>query len=190
MRVSLPLLLIGAACAACSDTAAPKRPLVVVPEDFRLEAGDTARIIAQNARAGVTWRSGAPAIATVNASGLVTGVSTGVALIWAHSGRDSAAASVSVIRRFACLTSTISPATVTLAVGDTARAQASARCPSVSAATNWTSSDTTIATVVSRGAVDVYGVALITARNVGDAVVTAWSSDDPTIRVSMAVMVR
>src|SRR5574338_739251 len=174
MRLAISLSLIAAACVACSDAAAPRGRVALSPSVMVLVAGDTGRIRVQNVQSTVVWWTAAPATATVDAGGLVTGVAPGVALVWARSGGDSTAASVTVTPRFCLLTPTVSPASVTLAVGDTTRAEASqSGCSPIAAGTNWTSSDPAVATVVSRGALGANAVAVITGRKAGEAVVTA-----------------
>ena len=88
-------LLIAAVLAACG---APTPPTAVTgvsvsPESATIEVGETVSLSATVQPAGVsqsvTWASGSPSVATVDSSGVVTGVSAGTAVITATSVVDS-----------------------------------------------------------------------------------------------------
>ena len=120
----------------------------------------------------VTWASGDEAVATVDASGLVTAVANGAATVTATSGSASGSASVTVAQEAAALT--VTPASVVLsAVGETAQLMAEVTDanehviaePSVT----WTSGDEAVATVDASG--------LVTAVADGETMVTATSGD-------------
>ena len=134
----------------------------------------------------VTWASGNTLIATVDASGLVTAVSNGTATITATTGSASSTARIVVEQAVAAVD--VSPNSLALPLGDTARLSATAldaRGHEVSDVSfEWTSSDAAVATVEESG--------LVRARAVGEATITATSgamadssrvlvlSDDPS----------
>ena len=123
------------------------------------------------AGAAVTWASGSPPVATVNASGLVTAMGNGTATITATSGSVSGNATVTVAQEAS--TVVLTPAADTLAEGDTLRLSAEARDANGNAVADagfgWSSSDTTVMFVDSAG--------LVTAAAPGTATVTAASGD-------------
>ena len=190
MRVAASLCAVTLASAACGEASAPRAPLSVSPAAVELNVGDTARIVASDVRTALAWRTTAPSVASVDMRGLVTAITPGSAFVWAIRGADSAAASVQVFAVKCAASPTISPATATLAVGDTIRAYAQPGCSSLPGATSWTSSDPTVAGVVSRGTLGKNAVAVIRALGAGAVAVTARSADDPTISAVMAVVVR
>lgn len=106
-------LLLAAALGACGSkdttvTAAPPPPptvteMVVTPRSDSVIVGDTVRLTATAstadrvpAPATITWTSSNKAIATVDTSGLVTGVAAGQVSIKAASGLVSDSAAVLV----------------------------------------------------------------------------------------------
>jgi uncharacterized protein YjdB len=190
MRVAASLCVVTLASAACGEASAPRAPLSVSPAAVQLNVGDTARIVASDVRTALAWRTTAPSVASVDMRGLVAAITPGSALVWAIRGADSAAASVQVFAVKCAGSPRISPATATLAVGDTIRAYAQPGCSSLARAMSWTSSDPGIAGVVSRGALGSNAVAVIRALGAGAVTVTVRSDDDPTISVAMAVVVR
>lgn len=140
---------------------------------------------AHNALTGrtVTWTSSAPGIATVNASGTVTAVATGTATITAASEGVTATAQITVNPTPAVPVATVavSPATVTLVTGNTARLASIARDAGgnvlTGRAVTWTSSAPGIATVSAAGVVTgvAPGTATVTATvegRVGSATIT------------------
>ncbi|MEG0987083.1 MAG: Ig-like domain-containing protein, partial [Clostridia bacterium] len=79
-------------------TATFAAPLKVTPAVATVEVGKTVQLAAAKDGAAVaaTWVSGTPTIATVDASGLVTGVADGSATITATFGGESATCVVTV----------------------------------------------------------------------------------------------
>ena len=118
----------------------------------------------------ITWSTGAASVATVSATGIVTGVGPGTATITATSEGKSASAAVTVTVPTAA-TVTVAPATTSVIVGNSTTLVATVRDAGanvmVNASVTWTSSNTAIATVSASGAVT--GVApgnvTITARS-------------------------
>ena len=119
------------------------------------------------------WESGDAAVATVNGSGLVTGVGNGTATITARAGTASGSATVTVAQVVTAVT--VTPVADTLTVGDTLRLQAEAFDANehaiVDAEFSWESSDVSVAIVDSSG--------LVQALAEGKATVTASSSEVP-----------
>ena len=73
--------------------------ITVTPTEDEIEIGDTVQLSATTEPSGrtVTWTSSDTAVATVDATGLVTGVAAGSATITATSGTKSATAVVTVV---------------------------------------------------------------------------------------------
>ena len=151
--------------------------VVVEPaNDTLLAFGDTLRLSAEavdangHAVAGTefAWASGDTSVATVDASGLVTGAGSGTATVTASAGSASGAAAVTV--RQAVAEVVVEPATDTLlAFGDTLRLSAEAVDANGHSVTGaefaWESGDTSVATVDASG--------LVTGVGSGTATVTA-----------------
>jgi uncharacterized protein YjdB len=131
-----------------------------------------------------TWQSRAPAIATVS-DGLVTGVSAGTAEIVATLGSYSDSGQVTVTETLPTLSGVVvSPAQLTLGVGDTRQLIATATYSDgssavVTALSTWTSTAPAIATV-SGGL-----VAGVSAGNAG--IVAGYSSHSDTSNASVTV---
>jgi hypothetical protein len=115
----------------------------------------------------VTWSSSAPAVATVSASGTVTAVAAGTALISAsvEGVTGSTTATVSAL----VSSVQVSPPTANLSVGGTQQLSATARDASGNTLTGrtvtWSTSNAAVATIS--------GTGLVTAVAVGSATVTA-----------------
>src|SRR6266436_502085 len=116
----------------------------------------------------VTWSSGNTGIATVDGSGLVTGVAVGSTTVTASSEGKSASSSITVTN-VPVATVTVSPASGNLYVGQTLQLTAtpkdSAGNPLTGQTVTWSSDNTAVATVSTRG--------LVTARTAGAATITA-----------------
>ena len=187
------------ACGGDSPTAPPTpepaRPATVTvsPTTAELTAlGATVQLTAevrdQNARvmAGVTvtWSSGDTSVATVDASGLVTGVAEGTATITASAGSASGSAVVTVTQSVASVE--VSPSVADLAaLGATVQLTAEAFDANghavAEAEFSWESSDNSVASVDASGLVTgvAEGTATITASAgsaSGSAVVTVTQS--------------
>lgn len=119
----------------------------------------------------VSWFSSNPTIATVSATGVVTGVSAGSATITAKTTDGGLEATNTVsVSNVSCTGLTISPSTLSLAKGLTSQLSASV-IPSNATNKNvtYTSSNTAVATVSATG--------LITAVNTGTANIVATTVD-------------
>ncbi len=149
--------------------------VTIAPAPLTLEAGDTARLTAvvrdasgDSITAAVTWSSGSTSLATVNGTGLVTGVAEGTVIVTATSGTASGTDTVYVTP--APVTSvTMNSGGTHLGVGGTLQLYATPRGAQGQALSQreitWSSSDSGVATVSSSG--------LVTGVSIGDATITA-----------------
>ena len=175
--------MLAWACGDDSPTASPPVPdpprpttVTVGPATTELTAlGATVQLTAevrdQNDRvmAGTTatWTSSDSSVATVDASGLVTGVAEGVATITASAGEASGSAEVTVMQPVASVE--VSPAAETVGLGSTLQLTAEGfdeNGDTVEGAEfSWDSSDNSVATVDASGLVTgvAEGMATITA---------------------------
>ena len=163
------------------DTAAPPplppRPvsLSISPSDLRFEAlGDRARLVAEvrdgngQVMDGVTvsWRSGDPSVATVDAAGFATAVGNGTASVTATVVAASGAATVRVEQAVADLD--VSPSSVRLTLDDSLRLEVEASDANGHPVTDpglvWRSSDEAVATVDGTGLVTGAGIGMATIR--------------------------
>ncbi len=178
----LPVLALGLSCgdAPTTEPTPPVSPVattvVVTPENVVFTAlQETSRLTAevcdQQGRpmsgVAVTWSSDSAAVASVNATGLVTAVANGTATITAAAGSASSTAMVTVAQAVAMVA--VVPAVGTLLMGDTLRLVAETFDENAhrieSAEFTWSSSDSSVATVDSSGLVRgvAEGVASVTA---------------------------
>jgi len=139
-----------------SVTVSPTAPNVYVGGTVQLTA--TPKDASGNLLSGriVTWTTSSSAVATVSASGLVTGVAVGAATITATSEGQSGTAAVTV-SSVPVASVTVSPATATVFVGATTQLSATPKDAAgnvlAGRAVTWTSSNTAIATVSASGLV-------------------------------------
>jgi uncharacterized protein YjdB len=138
----------------------------------------------------VQWRSTVPSVASVDAQGLVTALAAGSASVWAVRGSDSASAIVVVLRPVCAASPTISPAHVTIAPGDSVLAEARENCAAIPTGFTWAVDDTSIATVEARETTSGRTTAIIKAKRPGQVAVRAYSIDDPSVYVALALTVR
>ena len=181
----LPVLALGLSCgdAPTTEPTPPVSPVpttvVVTPENVVFTAlQETSRLTAevrdQQGRimsgVAVAWSSSNSALATVNATGLVTAVANGTATITATAGQASSTAMVTVAQAVAMVA--VVPATDTLLTGDTLRLSAAATDANGHAVADaeftWVSSDTLVAVVDDAG--------LVTGIGAGEAEVTATAA--------------
>jgi alpha-tubulin suppressor-like RCC1 family protein/uncharacterized protein YjdB len=130
------------------------------------------------------WTSSAPGVAQVSPTGVVTGVGEGNATVTGTSEGKSATVAVRVtLAPIAAIT--IAPAGATVGLGDTLHLTATPRdaggAPLTGRTIAWASSDTTIATVDTRG--------IVTGRAPGSVTITA-SAGGITATVPVAVALR
>src|SRR2546426_3914892 len=153
-----------------SVSVSPVASGVTVGQTAQLSA--TTRDSAGNVLTGrtVTWASSNSGVATVSGTGLVMGVTAGTATITAISEGQSGQASLSV-SNVPVATVTVSPASASVTVGQTAQLTATAKDAAGNAlsgrAITWTSSNSGVATVT--------GTGLVTGVGAGSATGTATS---------------
>ena len=169
-RARIPRVLpIGAlALAGCGDTTEPPapRPAAVAVTPFHTEIpalGQTVQLTAevrdQDGRVmtgvALTWSSSTAAVASVEASGLVTAASNGATTITASAGAASATATVTVAQVVASVA--VTPAADTVVEADTLRLAALAADANghevTGTAIAWASADTLVAVVDGAGLV-------------------------------------
>jgi uncharacterized protein YjdB len=158
--------------------AVPIAEVRVLPGNTELIVGNTRALQVQARSASgiiltgraTAWISGAPGIATVNASGLVTAVAPGTAIIVATVGGVSGTATVQVQPRTVAQV-TITPASPEITVGAQIQLQAALRdaqgTPLSGRNITWTTSNESIVFVSSTG--------LIVGTGIGTATITATS---------------
>lgn len=194
--VSLGTALITALAAADTTVRASMavtvaslvRSIAVAPAAVTLATGTTQQLTATVVAdpglvTTVTWRSSAPAVATVSATGLVAGVSLGTTVVTAISTADTTVrASVNVVVAAAVRAVTVTPTAVSLFSGVTQQLTAAVTADAGLATTvTWRSSAPAVATVSATG--------LVTAIGPGTASVTALANADTTRRASSAITV-
>ena len=169
-------------------TVTPARSVVVSPATATMATAETRTLTAtvsieQGQSTAVTWRSSAPAVATVSSAGLVRAVAFGTTTITAVSVADTmlrGTASISVVP--VIRTVSVAPATATLNTGNTQQLTSTVVAEgSLATTVTWRTSNATIATVS--------GTGLVTAVAVGSASITAVSTVDTTKRATSAITV-
>ena len=179
----IALLVLSCGDGAVEPTPPPPAPVAttvtVNPASASFSSlGETARFTAevrdQNgqvmAGAAVAWASSDAAVASVDASGVVTAAANGSATITATAGSVSGTAAVTVAQVVSAVA--ITPSVDTLLTGDTLRLAAEATDANGHAVAvaefSWASDDTAVALVD--------GLGLVTGVEVGDAEVTATTA--------------
>jgi len=166
--------------AAITVTVVPVAAVTVSPASATIAVGGTRQLsaVTKDSAGGtltgrvVTWSSSSTAVATVNSSGLVTGVAAGSATITATSeGKIGTAAITVIVVPVASVT--VSPAAATIVVGGTQQLSAvtkdSAGNTLNGRVVTWSSSNPAVATVSASGLVSgvAAGSASITATSEG-----------------------
>jgi uncharacterized protein YjdB len=184
------------AVAAADSTRSATALVSVVPtvRDVRVEpavvtlfTGDTARLVATltadpGAGTGVIWRSSAPHVATVSATGLVQAQAAGAATITALAAADTMRRATSLVTVRAAPIVTVTPPTATLSLDAEVTLTATVQAdPGVSTAVLWRSSAPAVASVSAGG--------VVTARSFGTATISALAVADTNRRASATVQV-
>src|SRR2546428_818630 len=166
--------------AAITVATVPVASVTVSPATASVQVGQTVPLAATpkdangNSLSGrtIAWSSGSPAVATVSASGLVTGVAAGSATITATSEGQSGTATITV-STVPVASVTVSPATASVQVGQTRQLAATPKDangnPLSGRTVTWASSNPAVATVSTSGLVagKVAGAATITGTSEG-----------------------
>jgi len=155
----------GSSTAQTEVTSTPTLSTIsVTPANPSIAAGTTQQLKAtgsysngsqQDLTATASWASSAPAIATINSSGLASGVSTGQTTITATSGTVKGSTGLSVTA--AVLVSiAVTPSTASVLVGTTEQFTATGKytdnsTQDISSSVSWSSSAPDVATVSSSG---------------------------------------
>src|SRR6267378_2306746 len=176
--------------AVASVTVAPLTPSVLIGLTVQLTA--TTKDANQNVLAGrvVTWASGNTAVATVSATGLVTGVALGQATITATSEGQSGTATVTVPVPVASVT--VAPLTATVPVGQPVQLTATTKDANqnvlMGRVVTWASNNTAVATVSATGLVTgvAQGQATITATSEGESGTATVTVPVPVASVTVA----
>ena len=178
----------GTATVLVSDI--PVATVTVAPDPSDLVVGATAQLVATTTSAtgatlsgrAVAWTSGAPGIASVSSTGLVTALGPGSAVIFATSEGKVGTATVNV-RRIPVASVVVTPDAVTLPSGSAAQISVEVRDANGTVVTDravgWSSTDEAVAVVSSTGRV--------VALTVGQALIIATSegiADTTTVTVT------
>jgi len=164
----------------------PATPNVTVGQTVQLEVSVQSANNQELTGRTVTWSSGAPGVASVSATGVVSGLAPGTAIIFANVEGVVGMATVTV-RQVPVGSVVVSPQTATVPVGGAVQLSASVRDASGAELqgrlVGWTSSDESIAVVSSTGSV--------TGIKIGTATITASSegkSGTATVTVTAAAV--
>ncbi len=167
LPVALTLSVMLAGCGGNGGTSSSNQLALVSinvnPQGSSLPVGAQLQFAAQGVytdglpgNTQFTWSTSNNAIATINSSGLATGVSSGTVAVTATSGQISGNASLNVDVTPELLTITISPPSATMNLPGTLQFVATGSYSDgssnvLTSSATWKSSDTGVATIVSGG---------------------------------------
>ena len=165
--------------------------IVITPGTLTLGIGDTGQLTADLMPTGspntsITWASSDITVATVDGTGVVTGVAAGEVTITASSDQNALVfdtATITVTSSLVPVTGlTVTPASSNLTVGGPAQPlQAQVLPTNADQGVTWSSSDNAVATVGANGSV--------TAVSAGNAVITATSTANTAVSGSAMITV-
>lgn len=151
----------------------PATDLTVAPTTANVVIGSTTQLTAtvtpSNSTDNVEWTSSDTSVATVDNTGLVTGVKAGTATITAKAGEKEAKCTVTVTTGAVAATGvTLDKATASVTKGETLTLTATVTPSDSTDKVEWSSSDTSVATVDN---------GVVTALTVGETTITAKAGD-------------
>jgi len=157
--------------ATATITVAPARGVIISPSEMNIGRAEARALTAQafvdaGASTAVIWRTNRPLIATVNQQGVATGVSDGDATITAIAVADTTLRASALVRVVPVVRSIVlAPLTTTLNVSQSQPFTATVVADQgVSAAVQWRSSNTAVASVNAQGVATAIGVGTATIR--------------------------
>ncbi|MDE7168372.1 MAG: Ig-like domain-containing protein [Clostridia bacterium] len=167
----------GDRVAICAVTVKPGQYINLDKTNISMLAGTTTTITAEtNVTTKLTYSSNNESVATVNDSGLITAHSGGIARITVSGGNASATCTVTVTEPYVTLNKDL--VLLTLEEGnDSFQLEADSNFD-----VEWSSSDESVATVSEDG--------LVTARALGEAIITATTDTAPTSSADCRVKVK
>ncbi len=163
--------------ATASVTVTPARGVIVSPSEMSVGKSESRALTAQvfvnqGESTDIIWRTNHPLLASVNASGVVTGITDGNATILAISAADTTLRASAIVRVLPVVRSiTVSPSVAALNIGQTQSFSAAVVFDQgASNAITWSSSNAAVATVSAQGVTTAVGIgsAEIRARSVAD----------------------
>ena len=151
----------------------PATDLTVAPTTANVVIGSTTQLTAtvtpSNSTDNVEWTSSDTSVATVDNTGLVTGVKAGTATITAKAGEKEAKCTVTVTTGAVAATGiTLDKTTASVTKGETLTLTATVTPSDSTDKVEWSSSDTSVATVDN---------GVVTALTVGETTITAKAGD-------------
>ncbi|MGI6710727.1 MAG: Ig-like domain-containing protein [Bacilli bacterium] len=172
--------------ATVTVTEAPLPVITISASSASIAAGTTKTLTAtvtNTTNTAVTWTSSNTSVATVNSSGVVSGVAAGSAVITATSVANNSVSATCAITVTAQLMPelTVSPTSGSIYVGEPLQITATVTNVSNTAVT-WTSSNTGIATVSSTG--------VVTGKAAGSATITVTSVANTSVKKTVAITVK
>lgn len=171
----------GAALVTVTPRQTGQVTITLAPTSASINPGQTVQlvgVVSGNANTAITYRSSTPAVATVNASGLVTGVAPGTAIITALAAADTtkrvtATITVSALNTVVAITPTVA----SVGVGGTQQFVATVS-GNPNTAVTFRTSNPAVATVTNAGIATgvAAGTAVITAVSVADTLARATAT--------------
>ena len=135
--------------------------ITVTPSSLEMKPGDTRQLkyemSPENADWKIIWESSDPSIAKVNDKGLVTAVSQGIAIIYAHGENGVTGTAIVKVIDNSVTSVTITPENLTLEIDSSAKLEARLSPSMASSKITWSSLDSSVATVNQEGVVMAVG---------------------------------
>ncbi len=199
--ISLPITNLGCRGVSAISTTKTVTSIAVTPSPMSLQIGKTEQFTAtatysdgstSDVTSSANWSSSTPAVATINTSGLATGLSIGSTTVKAALTGVSGTATLTVPKSLSGIS--VSPASANVQIGATQQFQATGTYSdgstgNVTTSASWTSSVPSVATVDASGLATAVasGSATITASLGGFSATAALSVSTVAIVTSIAV---